>query len=68
MKLPADRRIYWVIEKFSRSVDHNLTNGSLYEISNEIMVRIKSQSISIPIESATRTMSDLNLVYALYGE
>ena len=68
MKLSANRRIDRVFEKFSHSVDHNSTNRCLYEISKETMDRIEAQSISIPIESAVRTISDLNLVYALYGE
>jgi hypothetical protein len=67
MKLSANRRISRKIEKFGDEMRH-MIHGSLYEISKETMDKIEQTSVSIPIESAARTLSDLNLVYALYGE
>lgn len=67
MKLSASKRIDRAVEKHFTTIEH-MVNGSLYQISKETMDRIEAQSISIPIESAVRTISDLNLVYALYGE
>lgn len=55
------------MEKFGDTV-HHLTTGSLCEISMETMDRIEENSVAIPIERATGIASDLNLVYALYGE